>query len=115
VRHDHYAMGKARPHPKPRAIPLHLKHWRKYRNYSQERLAELIGTTAATISRIENGKQNWDQEFLKAAAAAFDCDPVDLLIRNPNDPAGIWTLWESLSQPQRSQATAVLEALKRTA
>lgn len=105
-------MGKkARPHPKPKPIPLHLRAWRKLRDLSQAQLAERIGVSDATISRIESGEQNWDQEFLKAAADALRCAPADLLMRDPSQPGAIWSIWESAKPGEREQIDKVVVAL----
>lgn len=93
------------------AIPLHLRAWRNYRGLKQDQLAERIGTTAATISRIENARQNWDQAFLQAAADALRCEPVDLLVRDPTDPEGIWSIWENVEPTRRAEAASLLKVI----
>lgn len=108
-------MGKkVHPFPKPQPLALHLKAWRQHRGLSQERLAERIGTTAATISRIESRKQNWDQEFLRIAADALSCSPADLMMRDPTGPDPMWSIYDQLKPAQRAQAVAVIKALKDT-
>lgn len=105
-------MGnKARPHPKPKPIPLHLKAWRKMRGLSQAQLAERLNVSDATVSRIEKGLQNWDQEFLKAAADALRCTPADLLVRDPSAPGAIWSIWEQAKPGEREQIEKVAAAL----
>lgn len=94
---------------------LYLREWREHRGLSQERLAEAIGTTAATISRIENRKQNWDQEFLKSAATALQCTPADLLNRDPSDSEAIWSIWDQLDSSGREHVVDLAKTvLKRT-
>lgn len=100
-------MGKVRTN----AIPLHLRAWRTYRGLNQAQLAERIGTTGATISRIENGRQNWDQAFLQAAAEALRCDPADLLVRDPTDPEGIWSIWDNVEPTRRAEAASLLKVI----
>lgn len=110
-------MGnRARPHPKPQPIKLFLREWRQYRDgMTQERLAEAIGTTKATISRIESGKQNWDQEFLQLAAKVLSCDPQDLIVRDPTKPDALWSVVDGLkSLPKREQAARLIKALDQT-
>ena len=106
--------NKANPKLGMQPIPLHLKGWRVHRTLSQERLAEMIGTTKATISRIENRKQNWDQAFLQAAADALRCEPRDLMIRDPSQPNALWTIYDQLSAPEREQAIRLITALHDT-
>ena len=71
------------------ASRFYLREWRKDRGWSQERLAEALDTTKATISRIEAGKQAWDGAFLEAAALALNTTPADIVRRRPEDPEAI--------------------------
>lgn len=89
--------------------PLLLRQWRKYRGMTQERLAEMLGTSKGYISALENGKQRYNQQHLEALAEALMCDPVDLLIRDPTEPDAVWSLWDRVPPPARPQARAVLE------
>ena len=108
-------MGNAaRSVSKGGQVPLHLKQWRRYRGLTQEALAERLGTTKATVSRVEAGKQNWDQAFLRASAEELGCSAGDLLMRDPSDPDGIWTIWEQLGPVQREQVVEIAKTLKRT-
>jgi hypothetical protein len=43
------------------------------------------------------------------------CDVVDLLIRDPSDPEGMWTIWEKAKPGQRRRIVAVADALLREA
>lgn len=104
----------ASPHPKPQPLPLFLKSWRKHRDLTQQQLAERLGMSDATISRIEKGAQNWDQAFLQAAADVLRCEPVDLLIRDPMEPDSLWSIYGQLTPPERRQAVEVIKTLKRT-
>lgn len=78
---------------------------------TQERLAERVGMTTASLSRIERGRQPYNQGTLEALAVALNCEPVDLLIRNPLDPEAPWSIWEQLRPAQRKQAIRLLKAL----
>ncbi|MDO8534383.1 MAG: helix-turn-helix transcriptional regulator [Xanthobacteraceae bacterium] len=65
---------------------LYLREWRDYRQLTQERLAERLGTSTATVSRREAGSQGASPRVLGAYAEAFGCEPGDLF-RPPPDPA----------------------------
>lgn len=54
-----------------------IKRWREERCWSQEHLAEMAGTSARTVQRIERGDQA-SHETLMALAAAFNVDVVAL-------------------------------------
>ena len=66
-----------------------LKEWRKDRGYSQERLAEMIGTTKGYLSDLERGVRRYNQDLLEQLALALNCTPADLIRRRPTDPDSI--------------------------
>jgi transcriptional regulator with XRE-family HTH domain len=91
-----------------------IREWRKFRELTQEQLAERIGITKSYLSKIESGKKRYDQPFLEAAAVALRCEPADLIIRDPLDPEGIWSIWDQLQPTQRQQVVEIAKTLKRT-
>lgn len=60
-----------------------ITEWREFRGLSQERLAELLDTTKGTISRIENMKIGYTQDFLEGCADMLGTHPAILLSRPP--------------------------------
>lgn len=62
------------------AVPLFIKERRKKLNMSQERLAELVGVSTATISNLETGRNGFTDKTLAAVADALKCTPADLLL-----------------------------------
>lgn len=88
-------MGKKKTGRKTVGIPLRLKDRRKAKGWSQARLAEATGVSDATINRIEQGKQNWDQDFLQNAADALECLPADLL---PPEYGSVTKIFEGAAQ-----------------
>jgi hypothetical protein len=42
------------------------------------------------------GLMEWKEGILSALSEALGTDPVSLLIRDPSDPEGIWSLWDTL-------------------
>jgi transcriptional regulator with XRE-family HTH domain len=110
----------------------YVKEWRQYAKLSQKqlvaRLIELAGegtpddpelripTTEASLSRIENGKQNFNMATLQALAKALDVDePGWLLDRKPGPGAEIIQIWDHLSIDDQERARGVLEAMFKTA
>jgi transcriptional regulator with XRE-family HTH domain len=61
------------------AVPLYIKERRKKLNMSQERLAERVGVSTATISNLETGRNGFTDKTLATIADALACDPIDLL------------------------------------
>jgi transcriptional regulator with XRE-family HTH domain len=93
----------------------YIKEWRKFRGLTQEQLAERVGIDKSYLSKIENGKKRYDQPFLEAAAEALRCEPGDLIVRDPLDPEGIWSIWDTLEPVARRQVVEIAKTLKRTA
>jgi transcriptional regulator with XRE-family HTH domain len=60
-----------------------IREWRKSKRLTQEKLAEMIGSTSGAISQLENGIINYTQPTLEAIAKALECRPGDLLNRMP--------------------------------
>jgi len=90
-----------------------MRAWRQHRGYTLEQAAEMIGTTHATLSRIERGKLSYTQPLLEAAADAYRCEPADLIIRDPTQTDAIWSIWDQIDPVQRDQAAKVLQAFKK--
>lgn len=99
---------------KERRQRWHLKAWRKHRGYTQERLAEMIGTSKGYVSDLEKGNRRYNQELLEALAEALSCEPADLIMRDPSESEAIWSIWDSLGQPQRVQLVEIAKTIKRT-
>jgi transcriptional regulator with XRE-family HTH domain len=62
-----------------------IRDWRLFRNLTQEQLAEMLDSTKTSISRIEDLKQGYTQDFLEACADALGTHPGVLLIRGPTE------------------------------
>lgn len=72
--------------------PFYLRQWRKYRGYTLERLAEMVGTSQGYLSDLEKQKRRWNEDLLEALAIALQCDPADFLTRDPSQPEGLTRL-----------------------
>lgn len=92
----------------------YIKEWRKARGLTQEQLAERIGLDRTYYSKIESGKRRYDQPFLEAAATVLQCSPADLIMRDPSDPDGIWSVWDTLKPVEKAQVVEIARTLKRT-
>lgn len=88
-----------------------FKNWRKYRNLTQQKLADRIGTTKTRVSMKETGKEPWDDYYLEALSEALDASAVDLLARNPFEGDDLATLLGRMSPEARKQAMQVVRAL----
>jgi len=98
-----------------RNAPRHfIRAWRKYHGLTQAQLAERIGIDRSYLSNIETGRRRYDQPFLEAAAEALRCEPADLIMRDPTEPEGLWSIWDQLAPVERRQLVDIAKALKRT-
>lgn len=88
-----------------------IREWRKHRGLTLERLAERLETSAASLSRIEKGEQPYTQDYLEALAEALSTDPASLIMRDPTQPEGIWSLWEHAKPGEKRQIEAVVRAI----
>lgn len=111
--------------------PSYIREWRKKADLTQKqvvsRLAEKAGhqpaedpalripTTEASLSRIENGEQNFNAATLVALAEVLGADEYGwLLTRNPlkaGEVVSLQSYVEQLDAEQAARAAAVLEAM----
>lgn len=92
-----------------------LRQWRVKRQLTLERAAERFQMSAAQLSRIETGESPYTQDFLELAAYAYRVDVPSLLMRDPSDPDGIWSIWEQASPSERRMVVELARtALRRT-
>lgn len=78
-----------------------------------EQLADRVEMTHASLSRIERGLQPYSQVTLEAIAHALQTDPASLLMRDPESPDAIWSIWDQAQPGERLQIEAVARALVR--
>jgi transcriptional regulator with XRE-family HTH domain len=52
---------------------------RRLRGLSQAKLAELVGTSQAEISRLENGERELTENWMRRLAHVLEVEPADLL------------------------------------
>ena len=62
-----------------RVIANQIRELRRKRGMSQQRLAELLGETQSTITRIESGERSIAVSEVFRIAAALDCPPYLLM------------------------------------
>lgn len=91
-----------------------IRQWRKLRGLTLEQLADRVGTTHASLSRIEGGKQPYSQPLLEAIAEALQTDVASLLIRDPSDPEAIWSVWDQAKPAERRQIVEIAKTLIKT-
>lgn len=105
----------------------YIRHWRKFRALTQREVIERLGeiknrensrekfpTTEASLSRVEQGSQNFNMALLAALAEVFEVeDPRDLLVVNPfAGTLGVMRAIEGLTQSRAEAALKVIEAMR---
>jgi transcriptional regulator with XRE-family HTH domain len=108
---DNFGMAKK---PQQRWRRLFVKEWRKYRNLTQEQLAERVGMSVSNISQLERGLQGYSEEGIEALAQALNCEPGHLFMVDPTKDDAIWSIWERANEGQRRHIVEVAKALTRT-
>lgn len=91
-----------------------LRQWREHRGKKLVPVAEHLHMSHSQLSRIERGLQPYNQELLEELADLYMCDVVDLLIRDPSDPEGLWSITDQLKPIQRQQLVEFAKVLART-
>lgn len=82
-----------------------------------ERLKEVhgISITHASLSRIERRRQPWGGGLLKALAAELTGgDEASLIMRSPDDPEGMWSIWDKASPGQRAMIVDLAKTVMKT-
>lgn len=82
--------------PKPKLGRTYFREWREFNNLSQEAAADRLEISRTMLSKIENGKQQYNQSLLELAAKAYGTDPASILMRNPLAKDGPWSIENKL-------------------
>jgi transcriptional regulator with XRE-family HTH domain len=111
-------MPKRIAHKKPEVRKLtgsgrFIRKWRERdpRELSQEDLAELIGSSGASISRIESGDQPCTDDTADAIAHVLKIDKHSLLYRDPDDPETIWPYWDKANEAERKMLVGIAKTI----
>jgi transcriptional regulator with XRE-family HTH domain len=95
-------------------VGKNVRHLRRLRGWSQERLAEAVGNTYKHIGQVERGEVNVGIDILAAIAAGFSVNVADLFASGGSDAT---TAGHSITQTeldQLEQALRVVQRLKAT-
>lgn len=98
----------------PRFRPNFIRAWRQAKHMSLERLAAQVPMDKGNLSKVERSLLPYNQEMLERLAEALGTEPASLLMRDPSDPEGIWSIWDKAKPGTRRQIAEVAAALVRT-
>ncbi len=109
--HHMYMTKTVRPRfKKPALGRTFIRQWRQHRGLTVEQLADAIGITHASLSRIERQKQPYSQAILEAIADRLNADVASLLMRDPEAGSPMWSIWDQAKAAERK----MIEDLART-
>lgn len=114
---DNYSMAKKTkvlPRLKGQHKPTFIRAWRKHQGLTLEQLSERVDMTPGNLSEIERGQTAYTQPTLEALADALQTDAASLLMRDPTDPEGIWSVWDQAKQGERRAIVELAKTLLRT-
>src|SRR5207248_9792943 len=91
-----------------------VRHLRRLRGFSQERLAEGVGNTYKHIGQVERGEVNVTLDVLTAIAACLSVDVEDLFAAASDNPRGprVYTITQRDFE-QIEQGLRVVDRMKR--
>lgn len=120
--HDVYMAKQVRPRLRQpnRYRRTFIREWREHRDMTLETLAGRVGEkiggmTHASLSRIERGLQPYSQPVLEAIAEELtNGDVASLLMRNPLDPEGMWSIWEHAKPGERRMIVDIAKTVVKT-
>lgn len=117
--HTMYMAGRVRPRFKGYRKTF-IREYREARGLTLQQLADRLrdnhdlDITHASLSRIERALQPYNQGQLEAIADELGTEPPSLLMRRPDDPEGIWSIWDQAKPGQKRQILEVAKTLIKT-
>lgn len=95
--------------------PNYLQIWREYRGMTQEKLAEMAGTTGSVISMLEAGERGLSAKWLRKLAPLLDTTPGHLLDLDPRElDNDVIDIWATASSRQRAQIVQIAKTIVHT-
>jgi len=92
--------------------PNHLAAWREYRQMTQQKLADAVGTNANMISMLENAERGLSAKWLRRLAPVLDTTPGMLLDHNPFDlNSDVIDIWSRADVRQKRQLSEIAQTL----
>lgn len=62
-----------------------IREFRERNDWSQQKLADLVGTSQTQIDRLEKGQRRVSDYWLEKLARGFNCSPLELISDNGNN------------------------------
>jgi transcriptional regulator with XRE-family HTH domain len=89
-----------------------LREWRRSKpGRTLEQVAAELHISQPQLGRIERGDSPYNQDMLESLAELYGCSVADLLMRDPSDPDGIWSIWDNALPGDKRMISAAAEAV----
>jgi transcriptional regulator with XRE-family HTH domain len=93
----------------------YLRQWREFKGFTQEALAEKVGTTKAVISLLENEHRPLSSKWLRKLADVLGTTPGRILDVDPTEvSADVLNIWDHIAIEDRPRAVRILRSLTGT-
>lgn len=94
-----------------RPAHVYLKEWLEYRHLTAEQLSHRLEVSKSVISKLMNGKQRYNQDWLEMIAYALSCEVPDLY-RLPTAPTANELLAQMSPQMREAALNVLIEFAK---
>ena len=95
--------------------PHYLREWRKFRNLTQQELADELGTSKSVISDMERGALQLSPKWLRRIAPVLKTQPGHILDHDPESlDSDIIDIWSRIDLTDRAQAARVLSSFVKS-
>lgn len=111
VQHAYMRNKRQPPTKQPPFRVTKIRKWREDRDKTLEEVAEVLGITHATLSRIERGWLPYQQEHLERLSRVLKVDIPSLLYRDPQDAETIWPSWLEASSDQKQMIVDIAKSI----
>lgn len=100
----------------------YLKEWRKHRGLTQDQVVDrlaalddpLLPQTSASLSRLENGRQQYSERIMEALAEIYETEVQWLVGRNPLKQGEVVDFTAKLTESQMQKLRGVWELMNGT-
>jgi transcriptional regulator with XRE-family HTH domain len=96
-------------------VKTYFKEWREWKGWTQQEMADRIGTSKQTVSRVESGDRDWGKGYLEAFAHVVGCsNPTDPITRPPDAPITLDDMVRGMPAEKREQVIHFVEFMRRS-
>ena len=98
--------------PKARS-KVFIKEWREFRKLTQDDLAEELGSTKTSVSRLERGEQALTIDVLDELARILKTTRLAILSRAPGEDDDVHAAWERAKPADKRRIIEIYTTMKK--